>query len=434
MDLFEQGLNVARVLEAKDADGFPLYPETGILMPRRSTKTTSIWAVLLGRCLMIPGYKVVTTAQDGTRARQRFREVARTLEATGFEGQGHRIRWANGDESFEFANGSRLWVVAPSAGAFRGEAADALLFDEAGEYDPAKSEDLMSGALPLLDTRPNGQAIIAGTPSKVRAGLLWETLESGRSGKPGTGVVDYSIRDDEDSLDREVWRRVHPGIGTLTTLARLEQRFAKMTLPQFEREYLCRFPFDAQTSALNVEKWAEGATDFAERPERMALGFDVAPGGTSAALVAAWRDEDGTAFLEVVAYRDGFSWLPGEAGRVARTYRAPVAYDSIGDNQIVGEQIARLRPSPQIVTHSMKDMAAAAALIANDVREARVRHLDQPALNNAVEGAAWRESGHSRLFARKLSTNDVAPLVAASVALRTYDAMNRRTGGISIVG
>jgi len=435
LELLPQGANVAGVLEAKDSAGFPLYRRVGILMPRRSTKTTAIWSVLLGRCLTIPGYKVVTTAQSQKMARARFMDVKRDLDRDGFTERGMgTIRFGNGGEEINFANGSRLWVVAPSAGSFRGDAADVILFDEAGEYDPEKSEDLMSGALPLMDTRPMGQVIVAGTPAKVRAGLLWETLENGRAGKRKTGVVDYSIRDDEDSSDRAVWERVHPGIGTLTDLETMEERFESMTLPQFEREYLCRFPFDAQTSALNIEKWREGATEFTERPERVALGFDVAPGGTSAALVAAWRDEDGTAFLEVVAYRDGFSWLPGEAGRIARAHRAPVSYDTIGDNQLVGEQIARNRPAPQVSGNTLKDMAAAAALIANDVREGRVRHFDQPALNNAVEGAAWRESGDSRLFARKHSANDVAPLVAASVALRAYDSMNKRTGGLNIVG
>src|SRR5690606_9278829 len=158
----------------------------------------------------------------------------------------HTIRWANGSEALEFSNGSMLWVVPPRSDAFRSEAADTMLFDEAGELDPAQPEDLLEGALPLLDTRPQGQAIIARPPARSRAGLLWSTLQEARTGEdPTTGIVDYSIRDDESSvllgedglplldeqgrpqLDEAVVRRVHPGIGTLTTWAKMQARFRK---------------------------------------------------------------------------------------------------------------------------------------------------------------------------------------------------------------
>src|SRR5699024_2291568 len=109
--------------------------------------------------------------------------------------------WSNGDESIEFDNGSRIWVVPPESGAFRGEAADAMLFDEAGELTLQRSEDLLAGALPLMDTRPRGQVIITGTPGLIRAGLLWSTLERGRTREPGVGILDYSARDDEPSVN-----------------------------------------------------------------------------------------------------------------------------------------------------------------------------------------------------------------------------------------
>lgn len=258
LGLFRQGEEIAAVMEASDSAGLPLYPTVGILLPRRATKTTSIWNTLIGRCATIPGYKVVTTAQDGIRARNRFREIQRILDAPGvdFEGKRNinnrqgRLRWANGDESIEFDNGSRMWVVPPEPSAFRGEAADAMLFDEAGELSPAKSEAIVAGALPLMDTRPRGQVLIAGTPGLVRAGLLWDTIERGRRKEKRVGIVDYSIGDDEQSviidddgnqtLNIKVLKRVHPGISTLTTLDRIRDRYDGMPLAQFEREYLCR--------------------------------------------------------------------------------------------------------------------------------------------------------------------------------------------------
>lgn len=442
LPLLEQGENVVRVLEAKDADGLPAYPSTGILMPRRSTKTTSIWNVLLGRLATIPEYKVVTTAQDGTRARRRFREVARSLEANGFEDAGHKIRWANGDEALELANGSRLWVVPPNSGAFRGEAADAMLFDEAGEYDPVRSDDLLEGALPLLDTRPMGQAIIAGTPAKSRAGLLWATLAKGRVGSPATGIVDYSIRDDEEAyveveagtpgavqwnrrwfaLDEQVIRRVHPGIGTLTTWAKMQDRFATMGPISFDREYMCRFPFDNTTTAIDMDAWGKAEVASELLPDRFGLAYDVSPDGGSAAILAGWRDGAGVGYVTILEHRQGVSWVPKKVHAIASKYRIPVRYDSIGANHGPATEIQRLK-NVLLVPGAGRDAMAAAQQIVSNLADGRLRHFGQTSLTSAAEGAAWRQGDGGRYFARTASANDITPMVAASLALWQFDQM-----------
>lgn len=439
--LLPQGEHVARVCEATHEDGTPLYPTVVVQMPRRSTKTTSIWNVLVGRCLTTPGYKVVTTAQDGTRARQRFHEVARALTAAGFEESGlGTIRIANGSESITFSNGSRLWVVAPSAAAFRGEAADCLLFDEAGELDVDKSDDLVAGALPLMDTRPMGQVIIAGTPGRERVGLLWDTLEEGRRGDEGVGIVDYSLRDDEQivtptgELIEEVLLRIHPGIGTLTTMAKMRARFKKLGLPAFEAEYACRWPFDSTVRAVTLSKWEASASPYTERPERVAFGYAVAKDAATSTVVAAWRDADGIACLEVVRHDTGFGWTANTAAKVAVKYRGLIGYDSIGSNQAVSEHLDRMRPKPRLAPRSLKEMIAACSVLVADINKGRVRHFDQPALNAAAEGAVWRETEGGRLFNSKLSAGDVGPLIAAAAALHVYDGLPVKRETVIIAG
>ena len=187
---------------------------------------------------------VVTTAQDGIRGRATFRKIQRSLQADDFEGvkdQAKRmgkLRWANGDEAIEFDNGSRIWVVPPESSAFRSEAADIMLFDEAGELSVDRSEDLVTGALPLMDTRPAAQVIIAGTPSKEREGLLWDKVQEALAPKSKIGAVLY-MADDTDEifevdadgiqhLNISMIKRVHPGIGTLTKLATIVRRSEQM--------------------------------------------------------------------------------------------------------------------------------------------------------------------------------------------------------------
>lgn len=436
--LFEQGLNVARVLEAKSPDGTPMYPEVAVMIPRRATKTTSIWDVLLGRCEMNPNYKIVTTAQDGTRARNRWYEVMRALRSGGFEDRGGKIRESNGHEAFEWPNGSRLWVVTPHASSFRSEAADTIFFDEAGELSPEKSEDLMSGALPLMDTRPQGQVIIAGTPATVREGLLWSSLESGREGR--SGIVEYSIRDDEPSvfydesgkavLNLEVLRRVHPGIGTLTTEAKIIERFNKMQLPQFEREYLCRFPLDNTAGAINLTKWAHSQVDPIERPSRVGIAFDCAYDGSSASIVFAWRDDDGRVFIELVAHRPGTVWVPRAAHEAGVKYRGShVGHDDIGANRDPAEALNKLKPSTRMMRYQMKDIMGAAQRLVSEIHAGNVSHFGQVDLDEAVRNTSWRDIQNSgRAFgSRAQNAAAINPIVAASLALWTFDKQPKRT-------
>jgi hypothetical protein len=445
--LFEQGRNVARVLLARDGAGLPVYSSVGVLIPRRGTKTTSVWTVLLGLCATVPGFRVVTTAQNGTMASSKMREVMGILDQRGHGINGSGLlttSWSSGRERITFANGSVIWCVKPQASAFRGEAADVMLFDEAGELDPEKSEDLLGGALPLLDTRPMGQAIIAGTPAKRRVGLLWSTLQEGRDGKPGVGIVDYSVRDDEElvlvdpedptvlTVNEDVLRRVHPGVGTLTTFEKIASRLEKMGQSMFEREYGCRFPFDTTTSAISPEAWEECRSADAPPPppDRVGLAYDVAPDDSSAALVAAWRDDEGRAHVAVVDYRAGSGWLPQSTAKHALRRRAPVAHDTIGANQPVAEALARIRPTPRLQAKGLRQVMAASQVIAREIHDRTLVHYGQPSLDAAAAGATWRDVQNSgRLFGRKASTQDVSPLVAAALALTAYDDMPARTGG-----
>lgn len=305
-----------------------------------------------------------------------------------------------------------------------------MLFDEAGELDPSKSDDLLDGALPLLDTRPMGQAIIAGTPARSRVGLLWDTLQDGRNAEPATGIVDYSLRDDEEfftvdsngemHLIEEVVRRVHPGIGTLTTWAKMQARFKKMGPVSFGREYMCRFPFDNATSAIDIATWNAAAIEQEERPDRFGLAFDVARDGVAAAVCAAWRDENGVARVGVLEHREGVSWLAGWLHTKARAWKVPVRYDAIGSNHGPASEIDRRR-GVKLVPGTMREAMAATQRLVSDLNDGNLKHFGQGSLTSAAEGAAWRQQEGGRLFGWRHSAADITPLNAAAWALWQFD-------------
>lgn len=442
--LTPQGCYMARMLEARSDEmdpisGLcrPLYEEAVAQVPRRSTKTYTIQAVLLGRCASIPGYRVVSTAQDGTRASQFFMNMVRMIEArmrrlglTETDLGIRQIYRSQGREFIEWENGSRWWVVKPESGAFRGEAADVMWFDEAGELDAAKSDDLVAGAFPLMDTRPLGQIIISGTPGLVRAGVFWDALQRGRKEPDVYGIVDFCALDSADVLDEAVWWETHPGLASgLTTIAKLRRNLTKLGPAKFAQEYLCIWAADNSTSALDPQAWADTETDPAPFDgQDFDLAFDCHIHGHYASLVATWVDDDGDAHAQIMDYRPGTEWLTAELTRAHKAHpRVKIHYDAIGANAAVALSLQRV---PTFRAHAlravgMRDIAAGAALLAQHLDARTFHHAASASMTNAAENVTWRYSGESRLFGRKNASVDVSGIIAASIGLTA--SLSRKT-------
>lgn len=431
MPLTPQGIRVARLLEARRGEGVK-YDTAVIEMPRRSAKTTSIWSVLIGRAITRPGYRCVTTAQSGTIASSIILEHGQILESRGYGpakegGDGTLKLYRNGGrEKLQFANGSRIWVVPPEASAVRSAAADDIVVDEAGELEGDKGVAFLDAVRPLMDTRGAlAQLIVAGTPGKIRAGAFWDLLQDGRNRRDrDLGILDYGARDDDDPEDEKVWRRVHPGIGTLTTLRTIRKRRAKMDLISFSREYLCLWPTDAATGALDIVRWEDaGVDDFPlDRPARSVIAFDAPKEQTACAVVEVWRDEEGRAVVELLAFRPGVSWAAALIHRVAQEARAPVVFDEIGGNVTIANELRRRRPGVQVIPLKTLHVGGAAQLLATEIREERVLHFNQPDLTSAVESVSWRPMGRDgRAFGHRPGKGEISPIVAGSFALWQYD-------------
>ena len=471
--LFTQSLNVGRVLAAKDDEGGALYKTVVVEIGRRATKSTSIMATLIGRAMNRPGYKAVVTAQSGVIASSIILEHGEMLENNGYAGYKRktsddvdgngtmRLLRNGGREKIEFSNKSVIWCVPPSPAAVRSKAADDVWIDEGGEHEGEKGQAFLDGVLPLMDTRGElAQLILSGTPGVARVGMFWDALESARAGTdPDDGIVDYSLSDEEygmldprpwddlepqqQDIEREVWRRIHPGPSslkpdgsTLTSVRTLEKRRKKMPFAQFVREYLCYWPADAATSAVDMNAWAQAERPPCDLPDKWAWAYDVAPDGSAAALAAAWRDEDGNAWVEILNYQPGTDWLPKFAQSHLAVQKYALAYDAIGANMEPAAVMEALKPR-RVKTaglHMNKGVVPAQAAFVRELNAGRLRHSGQATLTTSVEGAVWLQRDGYRLLGRSASASDVAPAVAASLALHYYDTDVARRGSGSLSG
>ena len=445
-----------------------------IEVPRRGSKTTTILCWALGRCKSRPRYKVTYSAQDGMtgvasldewirdgldrvnppddegvppwlrgvkrkpKAQQRaealFGAEVVPFEDAGSSGRGFVTYRSVTKAGVYFDNLSAFYVVRPEAKAFRGKAADINWVDEAQEIDPEDGDALLAGILPLQDTRPGGKTIVSGTAGELRAGPLWQNLSKLRAGLPGIGGVDFAapedtpweiVEDEEAAL--QLLKTVHPGIGTLTTEEIMRERWHALAKPKWAREYLSLWPETFGERAIPGEWWTRTCKQKRPvRPRRVAFGLAIKPGGSVAAIVAAWRDAKGRALIEVVEHRSGTAWLPKRLQELTRTYPGTsVAYDDIGEGKATALEAARLRPRPRLRVQPYGETAAGCVQLLRDLERGTLIHFaGQVGLDTAVEQAAKRMVRNDEkvwLFTPMERTGDITCLDAAVRALANWD-------------
>jgi hypothetical protein len=442
------------------------HKHNGVLEPRRSSKTTSLWCVLLGRCFLRPvhmaGFSMLTTAKKTT---ERFRlDVFGPISRKWPDPKTRPVKLinSNGFERVEFDNGSVMAILSPEGDAIRSGAYDTLVLDEGGEADPVKWGDVIASVLPSFDTRgPGAQLIIAGTGGKYREGsYFWAVLH-----KPGAGVLRFGVHDDIDEADLQTWEtvgpivdRIHPGLDGLTTLETIEDNFYGLGSDLFAREYLGHFGHDVSAStAIPHRTWAH-TLELGSIPENVtpgALAFAIHPGGLWASVAIAWHlDTDPTDLasaawaldgdedqrppqvgFKLVHHQAGNDRLPEVLFKLARAHRLPIVHDDQPQEKaVMQELIARARPRPRAQLARFGDKGVAHTKFLNGLKHKRLVHWAQEPLDKAARIAVTRMAGKTRLLGipDTDATADTTPLEAAALAIHYLPAQRDNVGAIVV--
>lgn len=428
-----------------------------VIMPRRSAKTTTLFCILLGRCYLRPahmaGFTLLTT-QKKTSERYRldiYGPIARRWPED--DTRPVKLIRSNGSERVEFSNGSNLAVLSPDGDAVRSGAYDTLLLDEAGESTPERWEDIIGAVIPAFDTRPEGQLILAGTAGDYRDGSdFWGTITDERAGR-----VAYMLPDDTDPDELERWEpdedhprararalteAMHPGIGTLTSLDRIQNSYERLGVKRYTREYFNLFGAEGSNTALiNAPIWQASAVPLPEAgmevPDLFALSFYVHPDGLWASVGAAWRGADERIHVGLLWHQSGTKGFAKQLLLLARKHKRPVIYDSQSNAAAVELAIlASARPAPQLQGLVTNDVSRGVVHFLKTLNEDGIRHYDQQELNQATEIAVKRGWGTAGKFAfgrpPKDPDRDITGLEAVSMAAYALDGQREMSSDVQI--
>jgi hypothetical protein len=433
-----------------------------IMMPRRSTKTTTILAVIIGRCSCRPRRNsAFTLATTGLKAREKFgHEVLEVIEAAYPDPKNRPVKVIRqaGSEALRFPNRSVFSVHAPIGDNFRGSAYDEVLIDESGRAKPEMTEDLLAAIPPTLDTT-KGQFIITGTADKVRSGnLLYEVLFT-KSEELGAGILRYNAPDstsDEELSDwepteahpeacvRKLVERHHPGVGNLTDIDDVRRNFVLQPRQKFIFEYLGIFGDEGTaTTLISPPSWERTtiAGALPPAPGSFALAMAIHPDGLWASLVAAWHhvlepmdlvavaeDLDGAEpetriAIGVLHHQHGTKGFWQRALVIARTHKVPIIYDAASQAAAVEvEALNRAMPRPELTAAKTLDVRQGATKLLKLLDEGTLAHWRQDVLDNAASIATKRAIGTYGGFGlgrpKDQPDADITPLEGGTLALQ----------------
>lgn len=407
-------------LEIDPATGKLAYREIGLTVPRQSGKTTLLLALAVHRALGFGERQVITYgAQTRNDARKKWEDdYVTTLEMSPLR-KLFTVRKTNGNEAILFKNRSRWGITSNTEKAGHGATLDLGMLDEAF----AQVDDRMEQSFkPAMITRPRAQFWVvstAGTPNSV---YLRGKVDAGRQRvdeglNSHVAYFEWSAPEDADPADRATWRGCMPALGHTITEDAIAADFASMKLIEFQRAYLNQWPDrNATDPVIPINMWDTLIDQASPIVGRVVFALDANPERAGAAIAAAGRRPDGFGQVEVADARPGTGWVVPRVLELEQSHR-PAAW-ILDPASAAGAWIPALQEAgiePVLVTG--REMAQACGAFYESVIETKdLRHLDDPRLTAALNGARKRPLGDAWGWHRRNSDIDISPLVAVTLA------------------
>ena len=314
----------------------------------------------------------------------------------------------------------------------RGGTFDLVVVDEAQSYTDAQDAALS----PLNSAAPTGspQTILMGTvpdPTAMHKGEKFANIREGLHAEPyeGACIHEWGAPEVGDVTDVARWYEFNPSLGYQLLESALMKDARMMAPDTFAREHLGWWPEAvASVAAIRPSDWDACRTDEPRNDGLVVYAVKFSPDGAIGTLAACHRPKDGTPFVYVVESRSlghGIGWFVDNiAARADRA--AQIVVDGQGNAQALVERLLAERvPSRAIVRPRTGDVAAACASLANAVKERRVTHWGQPALDASATRSRKRRIGANGGWGFQ-STDEADATLIESCALAYWGAMTTK--------
>lgn len=432
------------VMCAISPDGKWLIFECGCIIPRQNGKGALLECRALAGLFLFGERLIMWSAHEYKTAVEGFRRVCALIENTDdLRRKVKSISRGNVEKSIELLSGQRLIFVARSKGSGRGFTGDCNLIDEAYAY----TEDQKSALMPTMSAVRNPQIVYASSPplDGISGEPLFALRDRALEGKdPALGYLDWGLdldpekpEDVEAMGDPANWARSNPAYNIRISRRTVEREHRAMGAEAFARERLGVWPKRASDSGLiDMRQWGRLGDPALGISDPVSFALDVSPMRDRAAIVACAPLEGGGHVVEVVDYRPGTDWVverlvalrdrwnPIGVALDARSPAGALLFELEDAGLVRSPDRDQMERNPwkywaergQLALPTASEVAQACGQFYDAIAQGQIRHTAQGPLDVAVRGAATRAVGDAYGWARRLSTVDISPLCAATLA------------------
>jgi hypothetical protein len=403
-------------LEIDPKTGFFAYREVVVTVPRQQGKTAGVVLPLeIDRCTMWDKpQRVIYTAQTGSDARKKLIEdQVPVIKGSSLAKLIQKLHQAQGNEGILFRNGSRIGLAASSQDAGHGFTVDLGILDECWRDEDDRREQAM---IPAMNTRPWAQLWLTSTQGTDASTYLNRKVEIGRHAATvdkGSGVAyfEWSIPEDADIEDPEVWWEAMPALGWTIQPSVVAYALETMEEAEWRRAFGNQPTRTKHDRIFSADAWERVCDVRVEvnRGKPVVFAVDVLP-DRSASAIAASDGEN----VELVEHRSGTNWLPERVKEILSVYRGTIAVDGGGPAASIADDMEML--GLEVERMSGSEVAAACAFMYDAVADKRLKIRKDTDLDEAVSGLAKRPIGDRFVWSRSTSRSDITPFMAATIA------------------
>lgn len=457
-----------------------IYREVRLWVPRQSGKTVLLLAVMVWRCMFAADEFYPDDGRDGApdfagrraqwvtffsthgqHAKHKFEdEFTPLLEDCAVLAGEFVPRNQNGHEAFMWANNALLQLGSGSEKAGHGDPLDMVCADEFFAQVDNRIED---AARPTGQTRRSPQLWFVSTfgndDEDARSnisGPLWVKVEDSRercrTGAHGTvasfeySAADYDDPDTMDYGDEQMWIDTMPGLqvnGGIIPISAIRADYdaacsagGTTTLSSFKRGYLNLRPKrgkEPPPPLVTAAQWADIVDEESELrrgAKGLGLGIDIEIDNEGCALVVCGDRGGDVRHLENVRSEQAtVATLIDEVARLL--VREPIkavgvhAAGATANVMVELEEVCK-RARVELIKLVGREWYAACESMRSGTVEQTISNNGSRALQGAVSAAIKKPHGDLWEWERAYPAAQIAPLKAATAALRAYETVTIR--------
>lgn len=427
------------------------------LVARQNGKTTIFVAKNLWKMYVLELPLIIGTAQTLEIAEEAWQAAVELAEATPeLAAEIASVIKVNGKKTLKLANGSRWKIAAASRRGGRGLSGDDINLDELREQ---QTWDAWGAITKTTMARPDAQIWCLSNAGDARSVVLNDLVEKGRAAAAGDGdetlgLFEWSAADDVRCTcgqashtldcrlqDRSAWAQANPSLGYTITAEAIASALATDPEAIFRTEVLCQRVPDlrGEWQVIAQDEWEHVTDALSTTRGKVALAVDITPDRGLACIGVYGLRPDGLGHAEIVEHREGTDWvLPRLLQLVKRWQPVGVGLDIKGPAgslliplKKAGLTLSQDLDAPgygDLAIPSAQDVTAACGQFADAVRQQTFRHIGQDQLEEAVKGVRQRQLADAWAWGRRISSVDISPLVAVTLARWVFESRAHLVG------